>query len=847
MALLSSATPGRHYAGYKLRHILSLTVLDRGEGYRADHYRRQIEFLNCLLNARDERLVYDLRLVSVPEPDAPWRGRVDLALLCAMRGMSSSESEARARDLLHLLEAFFDEYAFEPTAPDELQALLRPFPIRHLVGLTRRAGFQRLDTLGPTSKPRRLGFATAPADDRTRVDGTKVFHVHPFLPTFGSFTPLLRLLLLQSEPAAVSIRLGPTELRPEERAFLEEGIASCERAVQAHVGGEMPLDLSELRPALQEMARQYSHYQFTRLQSLEDNAGVVTVEIASPAPISAALVDALGTIVTEPAGGSRAHREHSPHAHLAGGYELVSHDDGSADACSHFETLDLTFSTHAELSHDVARLVHLFDTNEAATAFRLPPATLEPPPGLPLRTWRLHAAPRELPMAGCLLGKAGSGRATQAVRIAPEDRRRHMYVVGQTGTGKTTLLKTMILDDMRSGAGLAVIDPHGDLYHELLELVPASRVADVVLIDPTDVDHAVGINLLESTGETQQYFIAQEMVGIMSRLLSDEFGAHSVGNFAGPIFFQHMRMNLLLAMSNPDDPGTLLKFHQIFQEKDYWKRWLPLRTRDPLLERWTREVLPKMDYLRPGSEGSSMGSYMNSKFEPFIYDPRLRRIFAQERSTLDVRAAMDEGKILLVNLSKGELTEANARFMGMVIMAKIMAAGMARAGDAPSSRRVFYVYVDEFQSFATQSFATLLSEARKFGLSLVLANQYISQIDDPRILKSVLGNVGTIASFRTGLDDAERLEHEFLPGFNRYDLANLPNWCAYLTTLIDGRTIRPFSFETVLDAAAPDEARARQIVELSRRRYAKSRDEVDRELERGFARPAGSESQAVKT
>ncbi len=841
MTCVLSPAPQRHYFACRLEHALSLTALGAGDGYVAGHQRRHADLINGLLNPRDERVTYDLRLISAPHAEVWFRGAIEIALLGRLDGVGPDEAARHAHGVLHLLDAYFDEYTFALAAPEDVRRLLAPFPVRHLVEVARRAGMERIDSLRPRAPRARLGFRrAAPEPAAADQAGTQVFHVYPFLPTFADFGPLLKLMLLEPHPVAVSCRLRATALRPGEQRLMEEAITACERALQVQLSDPASENLLALRPGLRDLARAHASHQSRQLFGLRDNAGLLALELASPEPLPAPLVDALGALVTEPAGGTRVHPDRVGDPYLAGGYDVVEVPGGPADIAA-FTELDFALRPHPEAPAGGERLPALFDSVEAAAAFRLPPATLEPAPGLPVRTWRVAAAPRELPATGCLVARSRVGRTVQAVRILPEDRRRHVYVVGQTGTGKTTLLKTMILDDMKAGAGLCLIDPHGDLFEEVLGHVPAERVGDVVVLDPTDPDFPVGLNLLEWEHEIQRYFIAQEIVGITARLLRDEYGSHASAEFAGPMFYQHLRMNILLAMSDPGDPGTLLKFYQVFQEKDYWKRWLPLRLEDPLLERWVAQVLPRMDYTRQLSDGGTWGSYLSSKFEPFVYDPRLRLIFGQERSTIDLRRIMDEGGILLVNLSKGELMEANARFLGMVLIAKLMSVGLTR-GDVPEARRrLFHVYVDEFQSLATQNFVNMLSEARKFGISLVLANQFLSQIDDPRIVESVFGNVGTIASFRAGLEDAARLEQAYYPTFNRFDLTSLPNWAACLTTLIEGRATRPFSIETVLDGAPCDPGRAQEVRLASRGRHGRPRAEVERELARGYApRPTGA-------
>ncbi|MCX8015409.1 MAG: type IV secretion system DNA-binding domain-containing protein, partial [candidate division WOR-3 bacterium] len=521
-----------------------------------------------------------------------------------------------------------------------------------------------------------------------------------------------------------------------------------------------------------------------------------------------------------------------PKIHLAGGYDIIDLDN-SQGAKDNFSRINLTLPSHTLISNDARRLLYLFDSVEASAVFRLPPATLEAPLGLNVQYWRHYTAPRHLPENGCLVGITEQHGIRQEIRITPTDRSRHLYVVGQTGTGKTTLLKTMILDDIQNGHGLCVIDPHGDLFKELLGKIPENRLDDVVVFDPTDTDYPIGLNMLEYEDDSQRHFLIQELVGIIMRLLEDEYGPEAY-NIVGPMFFQHMKMNLLLVMSKKDDPGTLLEFYNIYQSKDYWKKWLPLQIEDPSLNVWVNNVLPYYDYRKVSSDTISMGGYVGSKFDSFVFDPMLRNIFGQKHSTINIKNIMNQGKILLVNLAKGELTETNSRFLGMVLLAKIMTAATSRVKIPPQDRKEFYLYVDEFQSIATQSFITLLSEARKFGVSLILANQFISQIKNERIIQSIFGNVGTIICFRLGQADAELMEQEFFPIFNRFDLGNLPNWHAYIKTLINGQTVHPFNLQTLPDTTKFDETTAQKVRDLSRKSYGVPRNEVEKIIKQSF-------------
>lgn len=828
-----SAGESLHYFACVLRHIVSLGTLGATpDRHAADLHRRHMDLVRCLASGEGERATYELRLISRPDAGAPSQGQIVVALIGRLEGVTAEDAQRRAQEVLRLMAALFDDYGFDLGTPEDVEALLRPFPVNHLVGIRRRSWVDRLDTLQDQHR-RSLGFLRTDGHPDDPGGRAAVLHIAPYRPSGAPMNRLFNLLLLQPHPVAIGVRLRSTTLTAAEQVLLEDQIARCEWCAQAALH-DLPDDLSSLRPALREQATLHQQHQARMLFGLRDRALLMTVEVASPEPVAATVAGALGSLITEPAGGAAGGFEDARSRYLAGGFEVVDLRKEDASAVAAFEEMEMLLAPNPAAPPDGARLLHLFDPVDAVAAFRLPPATLEPIPGLVMRHWRTQPPPRDLPADGLTLGISGHEPSMQPVRIGPHDLSRHIYVVGQTGTGKTTLLTSMILDDMRRGEGLCVIDPHGDLFRDLLGRIPEARADDVILLDPTDVAHPVGLNLLEHQTETQRHFLVQELVGILSVLIQDGYGAAALGEMAGPIFFQHMRMNLLLAMSDPDRPGTLLHFYMIYQERDYWRRWLPLRTGDPLLERWTKHVLAKTDYLRPGSEGASMGSWVASKFEGFVFDPLLRNIFGQARSTIDVRTVMDKGKILLVNLAKGELTQENSRFLGMVLLAKLMAAALGRVELPERARRGFRLYVDEFQSLATRSFVTLLSEARKFGVSLVLANQFVTQLRDSRIGEAIFGNVGTLVCFRLGHADAELMDARFSPAFNRADLTNLPNRQACVATLVEGQAAQPFSLRTLRDWPAFDPHVATRVRARSRERHGRPRAEAEAEIARSL-------------
>ena len=351
-------------------------------------------------------------------------------------------------------------------------------------------------------------------------------------------------------------------------------------------------------------------------------------------------------------------------------------------------------------------------------------------------------------------------------------------------------------------------------------MIPEERKEDVILLNPSDVDYPIGFNLLQVKDNEEREYIVKEMQAILKRFIFEYFNITS-GDIAGPIFFQHMQNNMLLATSDAEIPGTMAEFINIFQSDDYWKRWLPLKWKNRQLENWVNDILPNTRYNRTTSEGHRNGDYFAAKFVDFVNDPRIALIFGQPFSTIDLAEIIENKKILLVNLSRGLLGEANSSMFGMILMAKFNAAFMQRLKKTGEDKELstFYLYVDEFQSIATENFSILLAEARKFGLGLILANQYIRQIASYKIRDAIFGNVGTIISFRLGIDDAQIMESQFLPQYNFEELCNLPNHNAIIRTQIKGMRTIPCNFKTVLPDYPYLFAEKEEVIRSSRQKY----------------------------
>jgi len=433
------------------------------------------------------------------------------------------------------------------------------------------------------------------------------------------------------------------------------------------------------------------------------------------------------------------------------------------------------------------------------------------------------APPAVMPSAGIILGKNRFRGQETIIKLNPLDRRRHLYVVGQTGTGKSYLLRNLIKQDIDGGAGIGVIDPHGDLVEAILGLVPLSRYNDVVLFDPADTEWPVGLNLLEAATATEKDFAIQEMIATFQKLFLAEH--------LGPVFEHSMRNAMLTLMADEASPGTLVDIPRIFTDPAFVRQLL-IKVTDPLVrDFWEKEMLKMSEQTK-----SEMIGYLVSKVGRFVENSMMRNIIGQSRSGIDFNDIMNNGKILLVNLSKGRIGEMNSALLGLIITAKLQMAAFRRAEErSEESRRDFYLYMDEFQNFTTDSIATILAEARKYRLNLILAHQFIGQLTD-KIRDSVFGNAGSIISFRIGPEDAKFLIKYFEPIFNESDLINIDNRHAYAKLLINGATTMPFNIATE-DSPETDLDKAEKLRELNRQKYARPRQEVEDAISKRFGSP----------
>lgn len=457
---------------------------------------------------------------------------------------------------------------------------------------------------------------------------------------------------------------------------------------------------------------------------------------------------------------------------------------------------------------------------ELASLVHFPSEGIESSPQFKQSRAKHAPAPVDMPTHGTLLGENDFRNIKKKIFLTPEDRLRHFYVIGQTGTGKTTLLKNMIIQDIQNGAGVCMIDPHGTDIVDVLSGIPPERMDDVIYFDPSNMDTVIGLNMLEYDERfpEQKTFVVNELFSIFQKL----YGANPES--MGPMFEQYFRNSTLLVLEDPESGSTLLDISRVMADADY-RAYKLSRAKNPVVVQFWTTIATKA-----GGEASleNIVPYIVSKFDVFTANDYMRPIIGQQKSSFKFRDVMDSKKILLVNLSKGRLGEINANLIGMIIVGKILMAALSRVDDTTKGFPPFYLYIDEFQNVTTNSISAILSEARKYKLGLTVAHQFIAQLEDD-IRDAVFGNVGSIAAFRVGTEDAESLARQFEPIFTASDLMNIENKNAYLRILADGSPTTPFSMRT-MKPNETDMEYAQQMIEYSTLKYGTARDVVDAEI-----------------
>ncbi len=460
----------------------------------------------------------------------------------------------------------------------------------------------------------------------------------------------------------------------------------------------------------------------------------------------------------------------------------------------------------------------VLNTSELASIFHLPNKNVNVP-NLHWLSSKRAPVPEGVATEGLYIGDGVYRGIIKRVALLKEDRTRHVYIVGRTGVGKSTLLEKMILQDISNGEGVIFIDPHGDSAENIIYRIPPERAEDVIYFDPGDTERPIGFNILDNETELEQHQIASAFYALLEKL----FDPNKTG-ITGPQLERVVRNALLTAMARPG--STLIEVLKlILLDQAYLNEMLKYLKDDVVRSYWTEQIAKTSDYHKSETLG-----YFTSKFDRFVTNKTMRNILGQSKSAFNFSDIMNNRKILIMNLSKGKLGEQDSQFLGLILIPKILSAAYTRAKLPIEERKDCYLYVDEFQNFATDDFMKIMSEARKYRLNLTVANQYMSQMTD-QIRQAVFGNVGSLVSFKVGAADAEILEKEFSPTFKQQDLLNLENRNCYVKMIAKGETIPAFSLDTTWKIPEPNISLGDSIKKLSSVRYGRSIADVEKEME----------------
>lgn len=810
-------TAQAHYVAFQIERILMVNAL--GEYARlyanAPEYQsnilmaQHVELMSSLLQSGDERMTYAMQFTSTPNVDQPNQGRIDVHCIVAMRVDTVDEAQAYAQSVYRLFNSYFRDVVWRVVA--DVAALLHTHDARHAVSLTRKSGFilhDRADAVHPYGLVQRPSLLAR----SQQTTSNRMFFISSFVTSGRQAHALFDYMLQHPVPITLSMRVQRTQLSAAEMRFCQENLDTYS-------------EITKYPAAVAQQLAQYQQLMNGMLLRSFTLAALLNIDIISPAFVPEQLITLVGNLITQPAGGLMANQDLQYH----GGYDIIHHSDylPVAQAVSGISMRPIP----ATLTPERDRLPHVVDVNEAAVAFHIPRSSLTPMPGMQMQSHRQLRPPSDLSDTGTVIGQYYEHGITKPIHISEIDRTRHAYIIGQTGTGKSTVLKSMVLDDITKGRGVCVIDPHGDLINDVLAQIPVERRDDVIVVDPTQSDAPVGLNLFEYETQEEREMAIQLFQKTIELI---EYARGTKAEYMGPVFWQHLRNNAYWITQDRNDPGTIIELYNMYAISGYYKRWLPYTKDDSKLTSWYH-ILEEESYHKAGSEGHGTFSYFASKFEDFIFDTRLRLIFGQKHSTFNFFEAMNTQKIVLINLSRGLLSEIASAFMGGVIMAKLQQAALKRAELPAQQRTVFSIYVDEFQNYTSESFVSLLSESRKYGIALTLANQFLAQIENKRITSAIMGNVGTIIAFRVGITDGEELVPRFAPEVTPNDLINLPNWQAYVSTQVQGQSRRPFSMQTIRPREELDLRVQAAVVAQSKHRYGRLRSEVERTLARSMA------------
>ena len=755
-------------------------------------------FLHAIA-AWPDSLSLELHMTSLP--DLVHKAQSQILISLFLRAIAPTEEAvkeeilSRYLSLRPLLASHLPEAEFVPIIQSEgLEQRFTPFAPTHVLAVHRRQ-----ETLSLAAPLKRLTLGFGPVTVREVSKNNVVRHLSPWIPSLDDWSILMDTLVWQLDPIQVIVRLRTGAGTKEATDRFEKTIRTCEVFLS---------DINEDQITLRTQAGLIRDVTLRQLSNLANGGFNLGVFILAPHRIDGSLGNVVGRSITVPQGSK------DEDGIFRGGFATSKIDVNEA------------------LKWDCFPEKEPFMLSETASAFRLPSPPMEEHPGLPVKRSRtsLVILPSQIPEGDNSIELVINEHQgiIQPVTHGPDDRLRHTFIIGQTGAGKSTLMERMILQDIRAGRGLGVIDPHGDMVDSILGRIPADRAEDVILFDLLDKEKPMGFNLIEWNTPEEKDLIIDELYLTLDRI-------YDMKQAGGPIFESNFRGMLKLLMNGKTEGHfvpTLLDFTSCYIDERF-RDWLKNQTKDPMTLDFVKELE------RTGGEGSlkNLSPYITSKFSRFTSDTSLMRIVGQEKTGIDFDEVMNEGKVLLIKLGRGRFGPTVSALLANQIVARFKLTAMKRGEIRPEERRDFFLYVDECHNLPRENFMELLAEARKFRMGLVLATQYAAQLAAPgdfqnAFLSAVLGNVGTTLIFRLGLQDAVLLAPILSPQFTSLDITGLPNWNGYARLQTGHESVPAFSFKTRKDETPYDAELASKIKNSSRLKYGVECDAVDEQIRR---------------
>lgn len=775
----------------------------KGDGDRAASLHQKLEtiYREGLLQAIStwpKTITLEMHITSLPNLKFKAQGKVLMSMI--LKSKAKTELKAR-KDVLEkflslqtLLLSHMGEAEFVPiTNKSDLKFHLAPFPMKYAMAVHRET--EKMEITQKVERKTIKGLL-ARDDSASTVEATSIQYIYPWCEAVDDWTRIFQIMMYDLDPYKIIIRLNPAALSDTQRQRMEKDIRRCELVLNSST----PYEVSLQRQA--SLVHKSLLNQMTELQKGKFNVGVF---ILANHKIDSSLANILGQTVTE----SRSISEKEPL--LKGGFAVS----------------DITVQKVLSGSYFPEKSV--YSVSEAACAFRLPSPSLHDINGLPIRRARTCLAP--LPeldesISGVHLCLNIHNGLSQPVFLPANSRMAHQFVIGATGSGKTTMLESISIQTINNGDGIAIIDPHGEMANSILGKIPESRLNDVILFDVLDRERPLGFNLLEFSTIEERDFIIDDLYHTINKI-------YDLKQTGGPMFEAYMRGFLRLLMgSKPsaDFTPTLLEFKNCFISKEF-RKWLFYRTDEEDTKEFLREVVDAQGE----AALANMSPYVTSKISRFISDSTIVNIVGQNKTSFNFEQIMNEGKIFLAKLGKGRFGSTVSALLANQLVSRFKNAAMKRGEMRPSDRRDFYMVVDECHNLPMSTFTELLAEARKYRLGLVLATQYAKQLqgDNPNddLLAAILGNCGALSILRTGIDDAKLLAPALYPYFDAMDIVGLPNWQGYCKLTIGKDSIIPFSYETMPDKTPYNEKTARIVCEMSRQIYGSDLTTIKQQIE----------------